>query len=46
MREAKTFEELYTSLANMKIELESNPTIESVDVTMDVGTAPFPLADS
>lgn len=38
MKEAKTFAELYKALNDMKTELESDMTIESVDITMDVRT--------
>lgn len=38
MKEAKTFAELYKALNDMKTELESDVTIESVDITMDVRT--------
>ena len=41
LRQATTFEELYNSLCDLKINLESNPVIERVDVTMDVRTV-FP----
>ncbi|KAK8798601.1 hypothetical protein WA588_003681, partial [Blastocystis sp. NMH] len=36
VKEAKTFAELYKALNDMKTELESDMTIESVDITMDV----------
>ena len=38
MKEAKTFAELYKALNDMKTEWESDMTIESVDITMDVRT--------
>ena len=38
MKEAKTCAELYKALNDMKTELESDMTIESVDITMDVRT--------
>jgi hypothetical protein len=38
VKEAKTFAELYKALNDMKTELESDMTIESVDITMDVRT--------
>ena len=36
MKEAKTYEELYNALYEMKTDLESDETIESVDMTLDV----------
>ena len=36
MKEAKTYEELYNALNEMKTDLESDETIESVDMTLDV----------
>lgn len=38
MKEAKTFGELYSALSTMKTNLESEETIDSVDITMDVRT--------
>lgn len=36
MKEAKTYEELYTALNEMKTNLEAEETIESVDLMLDV----------
>ena len=38
MKDAKTFGELYTALSTMKTNLESEDTIDSIDITMDVRT--------
>ena len=38
MKEAKTLCELYTALSTMKTNLESEDTIDSIDITMDVRT--------
>lgn len=38
VKEAKTFGELYTALSTMKTNLESEDTIDSIDITMDVRT--------
>ena len=46
MKEAKTFGELYAALSKMKTDLESEETIDSVDITMDVRTLMWWLLNS